>query len=184
MDETIRIPNPEETKRLQDERDAELEQYFADLEKSKVLVTLREAGPEIAEFETMIASFRLAHSLEFLNKIGDISPQLAIVFEFTKEISLTLEELDYSLRHVTLSEPKYAENQRRSIAAAKTIDLSLEDKVIYNKRTTAKKDLEDIIKKLNKLKGSQDYEKLKAEYSLFAKAVGSISRGSNKVSHS
>jgi hypothetical protein len=118
-----------------------------------------------------------------LNSIEGISPELAIVFEFAREISLTLEELYDSLRLITISEPIYAANQRRKIAEAKTIKLSAEDQVIYDKRIAAKKDLEDIVKKLDKLKGSKNYEKLKAEYSLLVKAVGSIPGRSNKVSH-
>jgi hypothetical protein len=178
--------SPEKLKKLQEQQDAEWEADY-NARHSEQLVSAVEPSedePAIAEFEAMIASFRLAHSLEFLNTISDISPQLAIVFEFNKEISLTPEELDDSLSLIAISEPEYAKNQRRSIATAKAIYLSSRDKVIYDKRTAAKKDLEDIVKELDKLRGSKDYEKLKAECSLLEKAVGSIPRGSNKVNHS
>jgi hypothetical protein len=64
MDEIIKTPSPVEIKRQQKERDAELEQYFASLEKSKAPAILREDEPAIAELEKNIALFRSAHSLE------------------------------------------------------------------------------------------------------------------------
>lgn len=139
--------------------------------------TLNEAGPKITELEAMITSFEATHSLEELHAITDLSPELAIVFTFAKEISYTPEQLEHLLRHVTVVEPKYAEIQRKKIAEAKAIVLTPEDTEIYNKRIAAKNDLELIVAMLSTLKN----EELKMKCKRLMKAVGSIKNG--KVNH-
>lgn len=80
MQETMNMgPSPEEQKRQQEQEDAEwLVDYLAKHPETEIHTEgLREAGPEIAQFESMIISFESNHSLEELNSIIDLSPKEA-----------------------------------------------------------------------------------------------------------
>jgi hypothetical protein len=170
-----RGPSPEEQKRQQEKEDAEqLAAHFAlhPEQLNSPPATSGEDGPEITEFEAMLALFESTHSLVELNSIVELSPDIATVFEFEKEMSYTAEQLDDSLRDITLVEPAYAKRQRERIAAAKTIVLSPEDAKKYEIRIAAKKDIFPMAEKLGKLKGNARYEDLKLEYLRLARAVG------------
>jgi len=77
MNETINMgTSPEELKRLQDAKDAELLAEYLARHPEPVISreNLREAGPEIAQFESMISLFESTHSLMELNLITDLTP--------------------------------------------------------------------------------------------------------------
>jgi len=71
--------SPEEKRRKQEQEDAELLADYLARHPEPVISpeNLREAEPEIAQFESMITSFESTHSLTELNSIIDLSPQEA-----------------------------------------------------------------------------------------------------------
>ena len=76
MNEKINIGlNPEEKKRKQEQEDAKLlADYLARHPEPEILPeNLREAEPEIAQFESMITLFESTHSLAELNLIIDLT---------------------------------------------------------------------------------------------------------------
>jgi len=77
MNEGININfDPEEEKRKQEEKEAELlADYLARYPENVILPeNLREAGPEIAQFESLVNSFESTHSLAELHSIIDLTP--------------------------------------------------------------------------------------------------------------
>lgn len=80
MNETMNMGlSPEEKRRKQEQEDAELLADYLARHPEPVISpeNLREAEPEIAQFESMITSFESTHSLTELNSIIDLSPQEA-----------------------------------------------------------------------------------------------------------
>jgi hypothetical protein len=143
--------------------------------------TLSENGPEIQEFETMVAAFEATHALEKLHSIVELSPDLATVLEFDRDLSRTPEELELLLKQVAITEPVYVAKQREKIAVARTIVLSAEDKERFELIIAARKDLASIKEKMNNFKGYTGYEGLKEKYMRLSRAVGM--RSKNKLDH-
>jgi|ERR1035437_1751272 hypothetical protein len=175
-------PSLAETKRFQDERDAELEEYFADLEKSKAPVTLRESEPVIAELEGMITSFEVNHSLTELRAIIELSPNLVIAFKYADDLA-DPRRIEKDIKTYEKYNPGYVETYKANIAKAKEIILrfKLEDARKFKIRMDAKRDMIPITEKLNNLKGNTNYERLKAERLILSRAIGTLQ--GDKINH-
>lgn len=177
-------PSPEELKRLEEEKEGE--EWCADffLRHPEVKISpedLRECGPEIAEFQTLVSEFESKHSLEELHSIVDLTPELDALFTYSNDMSD--EKIESTVKNFT---PEYAIKYREKIAAIKNIVLSPEDAKIYKARIDAKNDLISIDKKINVLKEETDistekHKELKAEYARLSRAVENLKN--NKVDH-
>jgi hypothetical protein len=147
--------------------------------------TLREAGPEIVEFEMLVASFELKHSLTELHAIVDLTPQLAEFFKYSYDMSLTEEELNHTTRHHT---EEAAKTYKAKVVVVRAAGLSPEDEKIYNTRMTAKSDLVPIVALLGILEKETNTAKpkldeLKTKYKKLAQAVGTADIKNKKVDH-
>jgi hypothetical protein len=178
------------TKAKQEKRDAErAEAYFVSHPEQLVTpTTLKEAGPEIAEFEGMIASFESTHSLEKLHSIVDLSPDLTELFNRADD----LEDPEREKKAIETYEkhnPGYVAVYKENMDRARAIVLSPEDTNVFETRRAAKKDLKKIKEKLDVLQkntsiSKDKYEELKNTYRPLARALGSIKINTNRVDHS
>ena len=176
-------PSPEEQKRQQEKEDAErLAAHFAiHPEQLNPTVNSGEAGPEIAEFKAMIASFESTHSLDELHSIIEISPELAVLFKYADDLA-SPQRIEEAIACYKENNPAYVEVYKKKIAEARAITLTPEENRKFKIRMEAKKDIIPIVTKLSTFKGNEAYEELKAEYTRLARAIGVIGRD-NKIDH-
>lgn len=184
-------PNPEEIKRLEQEK---LEKAIAtglavhyDLHPKDLNPpqTLKETGPEIAEFEELVNSFHLKHSLKELLAIVDLSPDLAEKFKRADDLE-DPRRIENDIRTYEKYNPAYIPAYKAKIEAARAIVLAPEDQVKFEMRRAAKKDLVPIVAKLGILKkekniSAEKYGELNERYKNLAKALGNIQQ--NRVNH-
>ncbi|MFA7252654.1 MAG: hypothetical protein WC027_02250 [Candidatus Paceibacterota bacterium] len=151
--------------------------------------SLREAGPEIAQFEAMVAAFEIAHPLAEMEAITDISPNLATVFRHAKELSsdvlVTMAVADFEKYN-----PSYVDTYKQKIAEARAIVLTSDEQKIFNTRESARRDISPIVALLKKIKdetniSAEKYEELWRRRNAFELAIGSIKHLTNpgKVVH-
>ena len=75
LEQSMNDSNAEEQK-LSEEQEQQYRQWMKDHPETVIAPEdLRECGPEIAEFEEMLASFELIHSLAELHLIIDLKPE-------------------------------------------------------------------------------------------------------------
>lgn len=166
-----RTPTPEELqKQSLEQQEREDDERWADyIKRHPVPVILkedlREAGPEIAEFESMVSKFEAIHSLEKLNAIVDITPGLFDLFWHDRD--LTQDQIESTIHNLA---PEEVEKYKIIVAA--------------------KRDLAPIVAKLNTLQektniSADRYEELNEKYERLARAVGMINKtiNPNKVDH-
>lgn len=108
--------NEDEEKRKQQEReDAEWEMAHFAIHPEQLIPpqTSREAGPEIAELEAMIASFESTHSLAKLHLITNLNPTIAPQHPVREPARLALipicKKLDSLKKEINISPGKYKE---------------------------------------------------------------------------
>ncbi|MES3032208.1 MAG: hypothetical protein V4699_03125 [Patescibacteria group bacterium] len=179
--------NPKENKRQLQPGDAErLADYLARNTKAVVVPEhLRECGPEVAELEAEIVAFRSKHSLEKLNSIIDISPDLAITFEFADDIS-SEKRIASAVKSFEKFNPEYVEVYKKKIADVRAIVLSSGEKEKFEIRMAARRDIVPIMLKLSVLIketniSPEKHQELKEQCKLLQKAIGGINKG--KVNH-
>lgn len=160
----------------------DLEAYFVSIQEKISLLEKREAEPEIKIFNEMVAAFEQKHSLSELHKINEVSDNLLAVFEFSKYISLTDDELKEQLEKDfkdLQGSPEFIKNQTNRINNARQITLSYEDKQRFEVRIAAKGDLDSIVAMLNILEketniSNENFLELKEKYKILSRAVGVI----------
>jgi len=176
--------NLEEEKRKQEREDAErLADHFKSHPESQA--SLREAGPEIAKFESMITLFEATHSLDELYLIVDISSDVNELFTYAPILD-NPQRIENDIRDFEVHSPAYVPTYKAKIARLKAIVLLGEEKRIYDMRRAAVVDLIPIKKLLDTLKTETDIsvEQRKAveeKYKRLTSAVGGIHEG--KVDH-
>ena len=175
--------NPEGQKKQQEKKDIEREasHFGMHLEQFKSPANSREVGPEITEFENMVASFEATHSFAELEAIVDLSPDLLSWFTYAD--SWSDEQVASAIKNFT---PEYTEEYKKKIATIKATVLSPEDAKIFATRRTAMKDLALIAEKLEVIKKETDIspeklEEIKKENKRLAIALGSLRKG--KIDH-
>jgi hypothetical protein len=147
--------------------------------------TLRETGPEIAEFEAMVASFEVAHSLAELHLIVDVSSDLDELFTNAPDLA-DPQRIEDTIKAYERHSPKQVLIYKEKIARLRAVVLTPEDAKIYEMRMAAREALKPITEKLEALKKKKDIsfeqlEKLKAEYRRLTRAIGGINN--HKVDH-
>lgn len=190
-----RTPTPEELKKQfleqQEREDNERWEDYTKRHPVPVILKedLREAGPEIAEFEAMVTSFESTHSLEKLHSITDISTDLATLFDRTDELS-DERRIEDNIMDYEKYNPGFIREYKEKIAAARAIVLTPEEKEKLEIRVAAKRDLAPIVAKLNTLQketniSADRYEELNEKYERLARAVGMVNKtiNPNKVDH-
>jgi len=106
---------PEEIKSKQEKEENErCEQFMKDHpELFAVPDKLRECGPEIAEFEALVASFESAHSLEALHEIVELTVEQALAHPVRQPAKEALDPIVKKLNalknETDISDEKYAE---------------------------------------------------------------------------
>ena len=181
-------PTPEDINRLQKEWQAKEDDEWVQAhfvihpEQLTLPSTLREAGPEIAELENMIVLFETTYSLEKLNAIVELSPELATLILYADDMSE--EQIAKTVKHYT---PEKAEEYRIKIVNIDAAVLKLEDREKFKMRRAAQKDIAPIIAKLNTLKketniSPEKYEEINKKCERLMRALGSVQK--NKVDSS
>lgn len=146
--------------------------------------SLMERGPIVAELEEMITAFESTHSLNKLNEIGDISDDLSKLFKRANELEdpeRIEKEIEYYKKYNTSHLPIF----EAEMATIRAIVLTPDDQKRFNIRRAAKKDFDIITRKLDSVRGSLEYERLKKKCQKLQKALGNIDndRNPNKVDH-
>jgi len=139
--------DPEEQKRLkQEQEDAKESARFFEEHPEPVISreNLREAGPEITEFEIKVALFESTHSLEKLHAIVEISSDLATLFGKADDLE-DPKRIAGDMEYLRSHKPEYIPEYERVMAAARAIILGPEDQKKFEIRRSAKKDLIPIV---------------------------------------
>lgn len=152
---------PEVEKKESQEEQDQYEQWMKEHPETVMAPkSLREDGPEIQKLEELLESFELAHSLEELDAIVDLTPELHALFGDDRDMSA--EQIEVAINN-----------------------LSPEDAKAYQARTSAKKDLiplAAIVGKMNILEKegnmlSEKQKELRKKYMRLSGAVGMINQG-------
>ncbi|MFA6586093.1 MAG: hypothetical protein WCS86_02945 [Candidatus Paceibacterota bacterium] len=189
MKEKINIGLNQEDEKLRKEKEEQALNDDAWLEEYNRLnpkpTTLREAGPEIAQFENMVISFESTHSLEELHSIVDISPDLSELFLFTPILADPL-RIEKDIQTYEHHNPLYIPIYKEKIARLQALVLSREEKRMYEIRMAARRDLDAIMSVFQSIKNNtnvslEQLEALTKKYKHLSNAVG-IARN-NKIDH-
>ncbi|MDO8521294.1 MAG: hypothetical protein Q7S52_04215 [bacterium] len=138
------------------------QQYLKDHPEPELLnKELAESGPQIAQFEKLIASFEATYSLAELHTIVDLTPELFALFWGDRDMS---------------PEQKASEINK----------LAPQDAEKYKTRTEAKEALIPIVELRNLFRddpsvSSEQFAELEEKYMRLSRAIGVISN--NKVDH-
>ncbi|MCX6781755.1 MAG: hypothetical protein NTW66_01375 [Candidatus Magasanikbacteria bacterium] len=130
-------------------------------EKIAAIETRRDCEQEKHELQMLLQNFEEAHSLEELNAIPDVTPELYNLFAHDRDMSA--EQIESALAN-----------------------LSPEDAKRYQTRSPAIKDLKPIVALMNKMEketniSQAEFDKLRTAYKVLSRAVGMINN--NKVDH-
>lgn len=190
-----RTPTPEELRQqsLAKEEREDDERWADYIKRHPVPVILkedlREAGPEITEFEAMVSKFEAIHSLEKLHSITAISTDLATLFDCADDLS-DERRIEDNIMDYEKYNPGFIPEYKEKIAAARAIILTPEEKEKFEIKVAAKRDLAPIVAKLNTLQketniSADKYEELNEKKERLARAVGMINKtiNPNKVDH-
>lgn len=184
-------PSPEEIKRLKEEQEyKELCADYLAIHPDPVISpeNLREAGPEITELETMVASFESSYSLAELHAVVDISPDLGMSFEYAYDLADPKRTEENLKKLYEKDNPKFIEVYKQRLADVKAIILTSEDAKIYKMRMAAAEALKPITAMLDTLEkktniSAEKLEEIKEKSKLLTRAVGGVIKGKNKISH-
>jgi hypothetical protein len=130
-------------------------------EKTALVETRRDCEQEVQEFNILLTKFEEAHSLEELDAIPDVTPELYTLFAHDRDMSA--EQIEAALTNLSPEEAKK-----------------------YKTRSPAIKDLKPIVALMNKIEKEtnitqSEFDKLRAAYKILSRAVGMINN--NKVDH-
>lgn len=138
MNETISMGlSPEEKKKQQEREDAEL---LADYLARHPVISpenLREAGPEIAQFESMIALFESTHSLPELHSIIDLTPVEASKHPIREPARVALIPIVAMLntlkRETNISPAKHEELKAKYKELSRAVGMINNNKVVHDR---------------------------------------------------
>ncbi|MFA5936573.1 MAG: hypothetical protein WC822_01705 [Candidatus Paceibacterota bacterium] len=137
MNEKINMsPNPKEQ---QEREDAELLSDYLARHPEPVISkeNLREAGPEIVEFEAMIALFESMHSLEELRSIIDLTPTEAPKHPTREPARVALipivAKLNALKKETNITTEKHDELKARYMHLSRAVGMINNNKVDHNR---------------------------------------------------
>ena len=127
---------PEEQERQ--DQEAQYAQWMKDHPEIKIPEEdLRECGPEIAEFEKIIASFELTHSLSELLSIIDLTPEEAPKHPIREPAKVALipivEKLNALKMETNISPEKYAELKAKYKHLSRAVGMINSNKVDHDR---------------------------------------------------
>ena len=131
--------SPEEEKEKEAQEEAELLEYNLARYPESIISpeNLREAGPEIIKFETLVTLFESAHSLVELNSISELTPQEASEHTTREPARVALypivELLDILKNETNISVEKYEELKAKYKLLSRAVGMINNNKVDHNR---------------------------------------------------
>ena len=137
LEQPIKEPNPEE-QTLSEEQKEQYEQWMKDHPETVIAPEdLRECGPEIAEFEEMLASFELIHSLAELHLIIDLKPEDASKYPLRESAKAALipivAKLNILKKETNIVPEKYEELKAKYMHFSRAVGMINNNKVDHNR---------------------------------------------------
>lgn len=142
--EMFKMPDFNAIQRAEKEQqDKEEDEFAADFERRhpelfpKPLESIRECGPEIKEFEEMVASFELEHSLDALNAIIGLTPEEVKTHPVRIPAKIALEPINEKLnilkRETNISPERYGKMYEKYLRLSWAVGILKDDKAEFNK---------------------------------------------------
>jgi len=137
LEQPIKEPNPEE-QTLSEEQKEQYEQWMKDHPETVIAPEdLRECGPEIAEFEEMLASFELIHSLAELHLIIDLKPEDASKYPLRESAKAALipivAKLNILKKETNIASEKHEELKAKYMHLSRAVGMINNNKVDHNR---------------------------------------------------
>ena len=137
LEQPIREPKVEE-QNLSEEQEEQYEQWMKD--RPETIITqedLRECGPEIAEFEEMLISFELIHSLAELRLIIDLKPEDAAKYPLRESAKAALipivAKLNILKKETNIVPEKHEELRAKYMHLSRAVGMINNNKVDHNR---------------------------------------------------
>ena len=137
LEQPIREPKVEE-QNLSEEQEEQYEQWMKD--HPETIITqedLRECGPEIAEFEEMLISFELIHSLAELRLIIDLKPEDAAKYPLRESAKAALipivAKLNILKKETNIVPEKHEELKAKYMHLSRAVGMINNNKVDHNR---------------------------------------------------
>ena len=137
LEQPIKEPNPEE-QTLSEEQKEQYEQWMKDHPETVIAPeNLRECGPEIAEFEEMLVSFELIHSLAELHLIIDLKPEDAPKYPLRESAKAALipivAKLNILKKETNIASEKHEELKAKYKHLSRAVGMINNNKVDHNR---------------------------------------------------
>ena len=137
LEQPIKETSAEE-QNLSEEQEDQYRQWMKDHPETVVAPEdLRECGPEIAEFEEMLASFELIHSLAELHLIIDLKPEDAPKYPLRESAKTALipivEKLNILKKETNITPEKHKELKAKYIQLSRAVGMINNNKVDHNR---------------------------------------------------
>lgn len=136
-EQLIKEPNAEE-RNLSEEREERYKQWMKDHPETVITPeNLRECGPEIAEFEEMLASFELIHDIAELHLIIDLKPEDAPKYPLRESAKVALTpivaKLNMLKKETNITPEKHAELKVKYMYLSRAVGRINNNKVDHNR---------------------------------------------------
>jgi len=136
-EQPIKEPNPEEQSPSK-EQEEYYKQWMKDHPETVIAPEdLRECGPEIAEFEEMLISFELIHSLTELHLIIDLKPEDAPKYPLRESAKAALipivAKLNILKQETNIAPEKYEELKAKYKHLSRAVGMINSNKVDHNR---------------------------------------------------
>ena len=137
LEQSMNDSNAEEQK-LSEEQEEQYEQWMKDHPETVIAPEdLRECGPEIAEFEEMLALFELIHSLAELHLIIDLKPEDAPKYPLRESAKTALipiiAKLNILKKETNIAPEKHEELKAKYIRLSRAVGIINNNKVDHNR---------------------------------------------------
>lgn len=137
IEQPMKEPNAEE-QNLSEEQEEQYKQWMKDHPETVIAPEdLRECGPEIAEFEEMLASFELTHSLAELHLIIDLKPEDAPKYPLREAAKAALipifAKLNILKKETNIAPEKHEELKEKYTHLSRAVGIINNNKVDHNR---------------------------------------------------
>jgi len=137
LEQPIKEPNAEEQS-PSEEQEEQYKQWMKDNPETVIAPEdLRECGPEIAEFEEMLASFELTHSLAELHLIIDLKPEDAPKYPLRESAKAALipivAKLNILKKETNIVPEKHDELKAKYMHLSRAVGMINNNKVDHNR---------------------------------------------------
>ncbi|MFH1112050.1 MAG: hypothetical protein V1712_03195 [Patescibacteria group bacterium] len=137
LEQPIQESNAEE-QNLSEEQEEQYKQWMKDHPETVIAPEdLRECGPEIAEFEEMLTSFEIDHSLAELHLIIDLKPEDAPKYPLRESAKVTLipivAKLNILKKETNITPEKHEELKAKYMQLSRAVGMINNNKVDHNR---------------------------------------------------